>query len=81
MVPKYTLAALLGLAGGALIGYLIGAVVGLTAMNLIQYQDTPPDYAYIPFLVGIVAGPIWNVARVRAKGRRQRGEAPHTPGP
>ena len=51
---KYVTAVVLGLAAGAVLGYLLGAVVGLSAMALVPYQDTPPDYAYVPFLVGIV---------------------------
>lgn len=76
VVSKYAVAGLLGLAAGALIGWLVGAIVGLTAMSLIQFQDTPPDYAFLPLLIGVVAGPIWGVLRVRARARHHTGGAP-----
>lgn len=67
MTRAYAIGAVAGLAVGAVVGYLLGAAVGLTAMALVAYQDTPPDYAYLPFVAGLVLGPVLAVLRVRRR--------------
>lgn len=74
----YILAAAAGLVVGAVLGVVVGVAIALGAMTLIQYQDTPPDYAFLPFLVGVVAGPLWAVRRLR---RTHRSPTPHQRNP
>ena len=64
---RYAIAAVVGLIGGGVLGYLLALAIGLTAMAVIPYQDTPPDYSFIPYIAGLVLGPVLAVLWVRKR--------------